>query len=42
MKNVLKMIAMLARSTFRVCRYCGYSGGDWPDSDECPACGETN
>ena len=24
------------------CRFCGYSGGGWPDSGECPCCGETN
>ncbi len=27
---------------FRVCRFCGYSGSDWPDSGECPSCGEVN
>ena len=26
----------------RRCRYCGYSGSDWPDSGECPCCGEVN
>lgn len=27
---------------FRRCRYCGYSGGGWRDSGECPVCGEVN
>lgn len=26
----------------RRCRFCEYVGDDWPDSDECPACGEIN
>jgi rubrerythrin len=24
------------------CRFCGYWGTDWPDSGECPSCGEVN
>ena len=27
---------------FGRCRFCGYSGGGWPDSGECPSCGEVN
>lgn len=27
---------------YRSCRYCGYSGGRWSDSGECPSCGEVN
>lgn len=26
----------------RRCRFCGYVGSDWPDSGECPNCGEIN
>lgn len=33
---------LLALACVRKCRFCGYSGSDWPDSDECPACGEVN
>ena len=24
------------------CPYCGYNGSGWPDSGECPECGETS
>ena len=24
------------------CPYCGYEGGGWKDSGECPSCGETS
>lgn len=27
---------------FRRCCYCQYIGGGWPDSGECPSCGEVN
>ncbi len=27
---------------FRTCKFCGYSGGGWPDSGDCPDCGENN
>ena len=39
-----KMLHGLAHvwAKFRTCRFCGYSGGIWPDSDECPNCGEVN
>ena len=26
----------------RRCRFCGCSSSNWPDSGECPVCGETN
>ncbi len=26
----------------RRCRFCGSSSSNWPDSGECPVCGETN
>ena len=29
-------------SSKRTCRFCGYSGSDRSDSDECPSCGEIN
>ena len=28
------------RRDVRTCPYCGYRGSDWPDSGECPCCGE--
>ena len=27
---------------YKRCPYCGYAGSDWPDSDECPSCGEVS
>lgn len=30
------------RKNFHKCAYCGYEGSDWPDSDECPNCGEVS
>ena len=26
----------------RRCPFCGYFGGGWPDSGECPRCGEVS
>ena len=26
----------------KTCPFCGYIGSDWPDSGECPSCGETS
>lgn len=42
MKDMLKKLIAIAWSAYRSCRYCGYSGSDWPDSGECPSCGEVN
>jgi rubrerythrin len=40
--KLIKGFHRLAGSFMRTCRFCGYVGGDWPDSDECPNCGEVN
>lgn len=29
-------------SYYGVCCRCGYRGSGWPDSGECPSCGEVN
>lgn len=40
---MLKWMRWLRRfSLVRRCRFCGYCGGGWPDSGECPSCGEIN
>ena len=36
-----KLLHRVWRFAFRTCRFCGYCGGGWPDSGECPSCGET-
>lgn len=38
----MKAFVKRAWAAFRTCRFCGYSGGGWPDSGECPGCGEVN
>lgn len=40
-KTVRLFIRMYGYGT-RTCRYCGYTGSRWPDSGECPSCGEVN
>ena len=40
MRKLFGKLASFAKSCR--CRYCGYSGSDWPDSGECPSCGEVN
>lgn len=40
MRRLMKWLKRLSYSA--CCRYCGYSGGGWPDSGECPNCGEVN
>lgn len=40
MRKPIDLILRLAKA--RRCRFCGYNGSDWPDSDECPSCGEVN
>ena len=42
MREIARSLVRIAQRTYRVCRFCGYSGSDWPDSGECPSCGETN
>lgn len=44
LSNMKKLYLYRMRRCFRVrrCRFCGYSGGGWPDSGECPSCGEVN
>ena len=42
MKKAFKNIAGKVHGYFARCRRCGYSGGGWPDSGECPSCGEVN
>ena len=42
MKKAIKKLVSHIWSAYRSCRYCGYSGGGWPDSGECPSCGEVN
>lgn len=40
---MMKWMRWLRRfSLVRRCRFCGYCGGGWPDSGECPSCGEIN
>ena len=41
-KMVLKNLKRIINSYFKRCPYCGYAGSDWPDSGECPNCGETS
>ena len=40
MKSKIRKVRMLGG--FRKCRFCGYMGVGWPDSGECPSCGEVN
>ena len=40
MRKIRKWICSFFAS--RRCRFCGYEGNDWPDSGECPNCGEVN
>lgn len=44
MNNICKKFRRnrLMRLYRRRCPHCGYSGGGWPDSGECPSCGETS
>lgn len=39
-KSYLSRIKRFQR--FGRCRFCGFAGGGWPDSLECPSCGEVN
>jgi rubrerythrin len=42
MRKVRHALHRLAHRYFARCRFCGYAGYDWPDSGECPSCGEVN
>lgn len=46
METTNKRITSFKRISYKgyraTCRYCGYSGSDWPDSGACPCCGEVN
>lgn len=41
-KFVQMKFMRVIRGYYAVCSHCGYSGNDWPESGECPACGEVN
>lgn len=40
MKN--PVLEAFIRNYTATCPYCGYKGSGWPDSGECPSCGETS
>lgn len=42
MKRLFKHVLSKIHGYFHICDRCGYAGSDWPDSGECPSCGEVN
>ncbi|WP_241145807.1 DNA repair protein RadA [Olsenella sp. An188] len=38
--RIKRLVQAWRRRDIRVCPHCGYRGSDWPDSGECPSCGE--
>ena len=40
MRRKARRIVRILRNYYHRCRFCHYAGSDWPDSGECPSCGE--